>query len=162
MIFSFGSGDENKSRACSEVWNYLTPYAQTRERFLKRLLQVSEEDYRNVHVAEEDDESVEDVGSEHSNAAACNGIRSNNEKSHQDISANIELEDDEEEVVRNSESDDDEVVEDEEDDEGLPDDLQEFGMAAASVDSQGGRLAFSQRVGLLQKDGKEQVLFKVC
>ena len=45
------SGDENNSRASSEVWNYLTPNGQTRERFLKRVLQVSEEDYRNVHVA---------------------------------------------------------------------------------------------------------------
>ena len=44
------SGDDNKSRACSEVWNYLTPNTQKGELYHKRLLQVSEEDYLNVHV----------------------------------------------------------------------------------------------------------------
>ncbi len=149
------SGDERKSRACSEVWNYLTPNAQTRERFLKRVLQVSEEDYRKVHVTDEDEDSIDEEESEQFNAAADNGVCDSNDRSHQDISAIVDLEDDEEDNTTIHKSDDEE-------EEGRDDlyghhfdDDQECGMAAASIESEGGSSTISRPVGGSADDGIE-------
>ena len=52
--------DEVKQKYSAEIWSYLKPNLQIRDRFLKRVLQVTEEDFRNRHAMQPGEESDDD------------------------------------------------------------------------------------------------------
>lgn len=55
--------DSEKLNHCKEIWNVIKPNLQVRERFLKRVLQVSESDFKDTHVKEpgDGDSSADDA-----------------------------------------------------------------------------------------------------
>ncbi len=63
--------DEEKQKYSAEIWSYLKPNLQIRDRFLKRVLQVTEDDYRSRHAMQPGEESSDEQDEDDSGGRAA-------------------------------------------------------------------------------------------